>query len=89
MKTTEMKGNLGGFKLHRGQTKPGQCPDCAVFHPPDQPHNPQSLYYQYSFMEENGRWPTWADALAHCSEEMKAAWKEELAHRGIIVPPQS
>lgn len=26
------------------------CPECAVKHKPDQPHNPESLYYQMKLM---------------------------------------
>jgi hypothetical protein len=64
---------------------PDVCQECAVKHRPDFPHNPQSLYYQYQFHGEHGRWPTWKDAMAHCSPEIQAAWTEELAKRGIKV----
>ena len=63
-----------GFKVLRGKPKEGQCPDCAVFHDPGQPHDAQSLYYQYTFYEDKGRWPTWKDALAHCAPEVQALW---------------
>lgn len=53
---------------------PGNCPICAYKHEPDQPHNRHSLYYQMAFHQQHGRWPTWADAMAHCSEEVKQAW---------------
>jgi len=56
----------------------GTCPECAVNHSPDQPHNQQSLFYQYHFFNEYGRWPTWGDAMAHCTEEVKAIWREAL-----------
>lgn len=59
--------------------KEGVCQECAVDHPPDLPHDQESLYYQYHFLAEYGRWPTWDDAMAHCSDEMKATWREELA----------
>lgn len=61
--------------------KPGTCPACAVDHPPDAPHNAQSLYYQYRFYGLRGRWPTWADALAHCTPGVQAGWKRELERR--------
>lgn len=80
-----MSNNLGGFKLLRGKLKEGQCPDCATVHEPPMPHNQQSLHWQYSFMEKNGRWPTWKDAMAHCSDEMKAAWIKELTNRNIKI----
>lgn len=85
MKAIKKDGNLGGFALLRPPMKDGQCPECAVVHDPDMPHNQQSLFYQYSFMEKNGRWPTWADALAHCSPEMKAQWTAALAEKGVTV----
>jgi len=77
--------HLGGFRLFRGRMKEGQCPECAVVHDAEQPHNQQSLFYQYSFREKHGRWPTWADAMAHCSPEVKAFWVKELATFGVVV----
>ncbi len=59
-------------------TAPGTCPECAVKHEPKQPHNAESLHYQYYFYGQHGRWPTWDDALAHCSEQVKAWWKPRL-----------
>jgi hypothetical protein len=58
---------------------PDKCPICAVKHEPHLPHNAQSLYYQYRFYGVRGRWPTWADACAHCTPEMIEFWKEKLA----------
>lgn len=63
----------------------GTCPDCAVDHEPGFPHNQQSLHYQYTFYGREGRWPTWADAMAHCSDEMKTYWINALSERGIAV----
>lgn len=67
--------------------KPGTCPICAVAHEATMPHNAQSLYYQYRFYGVRGRWPTWADAVAHCSAEMRAHWKRELRARGAWTEP--
>jgi hypothetical protein len=64
---------------------PGKCPECATDHLPEMPHNQQSLFWQYRFYGRNGRFPTWLDALEHCSPEMKAVWIAELAKKGIIV----
>jgi predicted glycoside hydrolase/deacetylase ChbG (UPF0249 family) len=69
-----------------GNTPPGTCPECATTHDPDQPHNQQSLTYQYKFYDQHGRWPTWADAIAHCSPEVKQLWRESLKEHGIEVP---
>ena len=65
--------------------KPNTCPECAVDHPPDLPHDLGSLYYQYKFLQQHGRWPTWKDAMAHCDEGIKEYWAEALAERGIEV----
>lgn len=56
----------------------GLCAICAHDHAAADPHNCQSMYYQYAFYAEFGRWPTWADALAHCALPMRAAWRLEL-----------
>lgn len=68
-----------------GKTPPGTCPECTTEHPPGAPHNQQSLAYQYKFYGEHGRWPTWADAMAHCSDEVKTATLEVLRENGIEV----
>ena len=65
--------------------KPGVCPECAVGHRPDQPHNPESLYYQMRFRQKHGRFPTWADAMAHCDAHVKKMWIDALAERCVIV----
>jgi len=65
--------------------KPGVCQICATKHEPSEPHNQQSLYYQYRFYAEHGRWPTWEDAMAHCDEETKVAWKEALREHGVKI----
>lgn len=62
---------------------PDGCPVCATKHEPNLPHNQQSLYYQMRFKGLHGRWPTWADAGAHCEPSMVAMWKQELTKRGI------
>ena len=78
---------------HLGMTllpaKPGTCSECAVDHPAHYPHNRDSLYYQYRFYDQHGRWPTWADAMAHCDEQMKAFWREQLTARGVQVDAES
>lgn len=79
------KNILNGLKVVRCQVVSGQCPECATVHPPEMPHNQTSLYWQYSFAEKHGRWPTWNDAMAHCTPEMRGMWVAELAKRGIVV----
>jgi hypothetical protein len=63
----------------------GTCPECACKHESEQPHNQQSLFYQYHFFNEHGRWPTWKDALEHCPSIIKELWIKELTERGIDV----
>lgn len=68
-----------------GKTPEGTCPECAVQHDPKQPHNRDSPTYQYKFYDKHGRWPTWADAMEHCSEEVKEFWTQALRERGVKV----
>jgi len=75
--------HLGGFALL--PSKDGTCPECAVKHEVWQAHNQQSLYYQYHFYGKHGRWPKWADAIAHCPENVKAQWIARLAEKGVTV----
>lgn len=63
------------------------CPVCAVKHDPALPHNAQSIYYQYRFYGIRGRWPTWADALAHCDERTRRDWEIVLRDRGAWSEP--
>lgn len=71
--------------------KEGSCPICATEHKPEMPHNQQSLYYQYRFYGIRGRWPTWADALAHCRDDVKLRlldeWSEPEDGNPIADPP--
>ena len=62
--------------------KPGVCKECAVDHIKEDPHNKDSLYYQYYFYNKTGCWPTWRDAMEHCNEETKKRWSEELIKKG-------
>ncbi len=66
---------------------PGTCPTCAVKHGTTEPHNAQSMYYQYRFYYTRGRWPTWADAIAHCSPEVRGFWERALRERGAWTEP--
>lgn len=76
--------NESGFQL-LGKTPPGTCPLCATVHEPELPHNWQSLCYQYKFYDEHGRWPTWRDAMAHCSNEVKQLCINALQERGVSI----
>jgi len=61
---------------------PGVCRSCARDHDPGQPHDKQSLQYQYTFRSEHGRWPTWKDAIAHCDRDTQIMWEDALRERG-------
>ncbi|AFZ61282.1 hypothetical protein H6G54_02620 [Anabaena cylindrica FACHB-243] len=62
-----------------------KCQECAVNHPVGEPHNPQSFYYKYRFNLEHSRLPTWADAMAHCSEEVQQRWITNLTNIGVDI----
>jgi hypothetical protein len=66
------------------------CQVCAVDHTHDQPHNQQSLHYQMYFHARHGRWPTWTDAMSHCSDPVKKLWRRQLVKHmqanGLTVP---
>lgn len=64
---------------------PDVCQECAVKHDPNEPHNQQSLFYQYHFYFQHGRWPTWTDAIVHCDEQIRQFWIKELATFGITI----
>ena len=76
---------LGGLRLL--PCAAGQCLECACKHAPDQPHDAQSLYYQYWFLAKHDRWPTWKDALAHCFPSVRDAWEKALRERGLWKEP--
>lgn len=63
------------------------CQICAHKHAPDQPHNAQSLYYQTTFAGMIGRTPTWADALAHCADDVRTFWEKELRRMKVWSEP--
>jgi hypothetical protein len=65
---------------------PGKCQTCATVHEPGAPHNLQSLFYGVLFVNQFDRSPTWADAMAHCSPEVKRQWTTQLRERGQVVP---
>lgn len=64
---------------------PDVCQEGAVQHDPELPHNQESVYYHYHFHFAHGRWPTWRDAMEHCSPEMRDFWTQALAEKGITV----
>lgn len=63
--------------------RPSACQVCGVEHPEDAPHNRGSMYYQYTFYQKHGRWPTWKDASNHCSPESIESLKSVLKRQNI------
>lgn len=53
--------------------KKGTCSECGTKHYKYAPHEMESIYYHVTFFRQNGRYPTWDDATAHCSDAMKKA----------------
>lgn len=80
-----MPDNLRPWKLLG--PPPDKCPQCATDHEPTSPHNASSLYYQYAFYDAFGRFPTWADAIAHCDKATRDAWESELRRRDKWTEP--
>jgi hypothetical protein len=64
---------------------PNTCEKCAMKHDANLPHNQESLHWQYWFRGQRGRWPTWRDAMEHCSDDVKRKWVDALARLGIKV----
>lgn len=62
---------------------PDVCQCCAAAHDLREPHNQDSLFWQYWFRREYGRWPKWADAMEHCDPHIKEAWIAELRNHGV------
>lgn len=79
------RGKQATWMLMPIDTSDGKCSQCAVIHHPDSPHDQQSLAYQYSFYAEHDRWPTWSDAMAHCTPETRAVWTEALREKGVAL----
>ena len=68
--------------------KKGACGMCGETHGVEEPHNRNSLLYQHRFRKMNRRYPTWEDAMSHCSEKTKEKWKRKLEKKGIIIREQ-
>lgn len=62
---------------------PRMCPVCATLHDVGDPHDRDSLYYQNLFYKKHKRFPTWQDAMRHCSESEKRKWRKRLELRGV------
>lgn len=65
----------------------GHCRICAVKHAPTEAHNAQSLFYGVRFKARYGRDGTWADAIAHCSEQVQQFWIAALREKNAYTEP--
>lgn len=65
--------------------KAGACWVCGDVHNGRDPHNARSILYQHRFRKRNGRYPTWADAMSHCSRKTKEKWVERLNRCGVQI----
>jgi hypothetical protein len=68
---------------------PDACQVCAARHAPEEPHNPDSVYWQTVRNIAGEPMPTWADALEHVEDPLRQAWVDELAKRGVTVPGET
>lgn len=65
---------------------PGACQTCGHQHEPEQPHNPQSLYWQTKRRIAGEPAPTWAEALEHVDQAQREQWIQILKNEhGIEV----
>lgn len=65
--------------------QPYMCQECAYKHDPEAPHNAETLYYKVQFHNNYSRWPTWLDAMEHCTDDVKRQWIEALTELGVDV----
>lgn len=63
------------------------CPVCAMPHTPGEAHNADSQYYKLRFAILHGRPPSWADAIAHCTPQIRDKWTRELLLVGVWSEP--
>ena len=95
MKTIPGKVTTVNMETGESETKPmewqvlpaaaGTCQECGTEHQLSAPHNPYSIRYQMFFHSKHDRYPTWADAMAHCPPHIQMIWTDALAQRGIDV----
>lgn len=57
---------------------PGHCELCAQAHAPEDSHNADSLYWAVKAKAQGLPSPTWSDAIAHCSPEIRQLWAEHV-----------
>jgi hypothetical protein len=71
------------------------CPECGREHELELPHDLHSLTYQYRFRSlevqagREERWPTWWDAMRHCSQDTRTRWVSALKDHGVELEPET
>ena len=65
--------------------EPPRCPECATAHHRAEPHDAESRVYQLHFYRRHGRWPTWADAIAHTTGLVREAAVAALKAKGEVL----
>jgi hypothetical protein len=78
-----MPGMTSGFQML--PPPPDACPVCAVDHAPEEPHAPDSLFWQIARGMAGGPPPTWEEALAHCTPAVRESWITALARCNVEV----
>lgn len=58
-----------------------KCQECARAHKPEEPHDATSLFYGVKLKMETGREPTWSEAMAHCTPEVREGWTATLKEK--------
>ncbi len=66
---------------------PSVCSICGARHMPSAPHDARSPFYQYQFWLRHARWPTLADAVAHCPPMGQRSWREHFEELGEWTEP--
>ena len=60
----------------------GFCQICRRAHRPDYAHHRDDPEYRRWFYQQNGRWPTWNDAMAHCHPDVQSGLRMWLKRAG-------
>lgn len=67
----------------------GFCPECGVQHAEALPHDPTTMVFIANFRQKcievgvEPRWPTWRDAMRHCTPQVQDNWTKALEQKGV------
>ena len=67
----------------------GACRMCGDVHEKWEPHNLYSIVYQHRFRKQNGRYPTWEDAVKHCDDRVKKKWEKKYGKSSMQKLPEA